>query len=268
MSFVITESLVRKLVETVDAGLSQGVGEQTPGKMCVEAAISYALGERHSDGPSCVDPVVRLAKISLNDAEWSSNRARARGMRRVAIAQLGSKYMIDSVRFVALLSEYVIREVVPVALRWAAQVNPSHAALLEERAIQCEAEGTSYAARAASDAALAASDAARAASDAARAASYAARYAARAASDAALAASDAARAASYAARAASDAAIAASDAASDAALAASYAARDVESDRILSLCASLMVRALQECGSPGCAWLWLVDEIPTGCSNE
>ena len=51
--FTITEPLVRKLLATVDAGLVKGVGIPEPGKMCVEAAISYALGEPHSDGPSC-----------------------------------------------------------------------------------------------------------------------------------------------------------------------------------------------------------------------
>ena len=99
MSFVITEPMVRKLVATVDAGLVKGLGDPEPGKMCVEAAISYALGEPHSDGPSCVDPIVRQAKITLNDALWSSPIARARGMRAVAIAQLGSKDVIDSVKF-------------------------------------------------------------------------------------------------------------------------------------------------------------------------
>lgn len=201
----ITEPLVRKLLATVDAGLVKGVGVREPGKMCVEAAISFALGEPHSDGPSCVDPNVRQAKIILNDSAWSSEQARARGMRRVAIAQLGSKDTIDSTKFVRLLAEYTIREVVPVALRAAALLNPSQSQVLEDRAVQCERDGDK-------------------------------------------AAADAARAAAYAARAAADAAMAAADAAM------------AERDRILSLCATLMVRALQECASPGCDWLWLVDE--------
>ena len=250
MSFVITEPMVRKLIDTVDAGLSQGLGEPVPGQMCVEAAISYALGEPHSDGPSCVDPIVRQAKIRLNDAAWSSPMARARGMRRVAIAQLGSKDTIDSLKFVTLLTEYVIREIVPLALRWAAKRwaakgNQKHAVALEERAVQCERDGNKAAADAAADAAAYA--AADAAARAARAAARAAAYAAYAAADAAA---RAARAAAYAAYAAAYAAYAAD-------------AADAEKDKILSLCAALMVRALQECGSPGCDWLWLVDEIPS-----
>ena len=223
MSFEITEAMVRKLVATVDVGLSHGLGEPEPGKMCVEAAISYALGEPHSDGPSCVDPVVREAKIRLNDAPWSSNLARARGMRAVAIAQLGSKGVIDSAKFVRLLAEYTIREIVPIALRWAAKANPKHAEPLEAAAVKCEQDGNKDAAAdAAAYAAADAADAADAAVDAATYAAYAAAYAAADAADAAYA----------------------------------------ERNRILSLSASLMVRALKECGSPGCEWLWLLDEIP------
>ena len=161
--FVITEPLVRKLLATVDAGLVRGVGIPEPGKMCVEAAISYALGEPHSDGPSCVDPVVRNAKIILNDASWSSTQARASGMRRVAIAQLGSRGVIDPVKFCALFAEYTIREIVPVAVRAAALCNPNFAASLEGAARQCEQESTTAAADAAADAAYAAADAAYAA---------------------------------------------------------------------------------------------------------
>lgn len=206
MAFVITEQMVRKLLSTVDAGLVAGVGVPHPGKMCVEAAISYALGEPHSDGPSCVDPTVRHAKIGLNDAIWSSNMSRARGMRRVAIAQLGSRGEIDVTKFVTLLAEYTIREVVPLALRVAARVHPSR--VYREKLEAC-------------------ASACGAASGASDAASHAARAASHAASDA------------------------------------SHAANEI--DAILCLSASLMVRALQECGSPGCEWLWLADA--TGSVN-
>ena len=258
MTFKITEPLVRKLLATVDVGLSRGLGEPIPGKMCVEAAISYALGEPHSDGPSCVDPIVRQAKITLNDAAWSSEQARAKGMRRVAIAQLGSKGTINATRFVTLLAEYTIRELVPVALRAAALLNPSHAQALEGRAVQCERDGD----KAAADAAYAAAKAADAAANAAYAAAYAA-YAAAKAADAAANAADAAAYAAYAAKAAANASYAAYAAyAAKAAANAAYAANaaNAERDRNLSLSASLMVRALHECGSPGCEWLWLVDE--------
>ena len=159
---LLTESLIKKLLAVVDAGLTAGLGVHEPGKMCVEAAISFALGEPHTDGPSCVHPVVRAGKIILNDCAWSSDLARARGMRRVAIAQLGSTE-IDYVRYVRLLAQYTQDQIVPLAAKYA---------------------------------------------------QYAAKYAESAA----------------------------------------------KSDYVLSLAAEIMVRALQECGSPGCAWLWLCDQ--------
>ena len=185
MSFIITEPLVRKLLSVVDVGLVAGMGTPEPGKMCVEAAISYALGEPHSDGPSCVDPVVRAGKIALNDCAWSTSSARAIGMREVAIAQLGSKGVIDQAKYVRLLAQYTMDEIVTLA---------EHA--------------SAYAAKAAG---------------------HASAYAAEA--------EHAAEADTYAAE----------------------AAAECDADFPLRLSAQLMVRALRECGSPGCEWLWLCE---------
>lgn len=76
----------------VDKGLVSGLGDPVPGQMCVEAAVAYASGEDHNDNPSCVNPKLASVKIALNDdCGWESDKARAKGLRRVAIAQLGSK---------------------------------------------------------------------------------------------------------------------------------------------------------------------------------
>jgi hypothetical protein len=243
----ITAKVVKKLISVVDAGLTEGQGEPTPGKMCVEAAVCYALGLPHSDDPPCVSRALRAVKIALNDGPWSSDTARAAGMRNLAVAQLGTRDTLDDVAFTQKLAEMTIRKIVPRALRYAAKIHHQelHRAAMEEAAKKCEAEGSSYAASAASDAASAAS---YAASDAASdAASYAARaasaasYAARAASAASYAASDAARAASAASYAAS--------AASDAASAAS--AKDAE----LTLFADLVLGILIDMKVPGIKWL-------------
>lgn len=238
--FKIDESLVRKLLCTVDAGLTHGLGQPIPGQMCVEAAISYALGEPHGDGPSCVEPCVRNGKIILNDACWSSNAARTKGMRAVAIAQLGSMGVVNGALYTRRLTEATIREIVPIAMRAAAKVNPGHAQLLESTAGRCEAEGTAAAADCAAKAANCAY------------ADYAATYAAKAAE---CAADYAAKAATWLAD--NDAVFAAC---AYAACAADWAAECVADDKVLSLMASIMVRALRECGSPGCEWLWLVEE--------
>lgn len=103
---MVTLEQARRVVEVVDAGLCSGKGVPVPGQMCVEAAVCYALGEDHSDKPSCVGKSVRDFKISINDRNWSSNEARAKGLRRIAVAQLGSD-TLDQSAFEAMLRQKV-----------------------------------------------------------------------------------------------------------------------------------------------------------------
>jgi hypothetical protein len=163
----ITRAIAEKVLSVVDMGLTSGMGSPHPGKMCVEAAVCYALGQPHGDQPTCVHPTVRSFKIALNDSTWSSDQARAKGLRRIAISQLGSTH-IDDKKFLQYVIEHTIRRIVPMALEAAASLNPKHAEVLNAAALRCKNEGTS-----------AASAAARAAAYAARAAAYAASAAAR-----------------------------------------------------------------------------------------
>ena len=87
---VINKALATKVLKVVDKGLTSGQGEPTPGRMCVEAAVNFALGLPHGDEPPCVGLAVRDFKIELNDCHWSSHKARAKGLREIAVAQLGS----------------------------------------------------------------------------------------------------------------------------------------------------------------------------------
>lgn len=182
MTIQITEEVATKVLSIVDHGLSSGVGVPKPGWMCVEAAVCYALGLPHGDDPGCVAPSLRSLKIRLNDSNWSSNEARARGLRRLAVAQLGSKDALDEKEFVRRLIDYAIRISTPAALRSAASVckDEKHKSALCEAANKCEKEGTREAAREAREVARAAADyayAAAAADDAA--AAYAAADAAK-----------------------------------------------------------------------------------------
>jgi hypothetical protein len=235
----VTESLARKVLETVDAGLVNGFGNPVPGQMCVEAAVCYAMDLPHSDRPTCVGDSVRAFKIRLNDASWSSNQARTNGMRKLAIAQLGSNE-VDQKAFRRIVAEQTVRQIVPIALRAASRRIPAHAERLEAAAVRCENDGTR-------EAAMAARNAARDvyAYDAAEVAAYA--YDA-ADADAYDDADVDAYAAAYAAAAA--AAYAYADAAADAA-----AARDA----VLTRSAEIGLAALIELKSPGCAYLWLCD---------
>ena len=117
-----------KVVELLGHGLVAGVGNPTPGQMCVEAAVCFALGLPHGDDPGCVSPSLRRLKIRLNDASWSSNQARAEGLKRLAVAQLGSLGVLDDAEFRRRVIGMTIRKTVPVGLRAAATRNPTRAA--------------------------------------------------------------------------------------------------------------------------------------------
>lgn len=109
----INEALAVKVLDVVDAGLSEGVGEPIPGQMCIEAAVNYAMGNPHGDDLSCVNYAVRSLKITLNDMEnvwddqYSGTQDRAKSLRRLAIAQLGSYGVIKTKPFQQAINDLV-----------------------------------------------------------------------------------------------------------------------------------------------------------------
>ena len=113
---LIDEQLCSKVIKMVDKGLTRGQGSPVPGQMCVEAAVCYAMGLPHSDSPPCVGPAVRSFKIKLNDSQiWPSDQARASGMRKLAIAQLGSD-QIDQKEFSKYVVLETIKRILPLVL--------------------------------------------------------------------------------------------------------------------------------------------------------
>jgi hypothetical protein len=119
MSTKPTKEIAIKVRDTVSCGLVKGLGVQEPGKMCIEAAVCYAYGLPHSDNPPCVGSAVRSFKISLNDADWSSEQARSKGMIKIAIAQLGSNE-INQVEFAKKLTVKTINTfVADLAIKYA-----------------------------------------------------------------------------------------------------------------------------------------------------
>jgi hypothetical protein len=269
MQIKITKDVVTKLLDVVDAGLVTGMGEPIPGQMCVEAAVCYALGLPHSDDPQCVAPSLRSLKIRLNDSAWSSIASRAKGLRRLAVIQLGSKDHLDAKEFATRCAELATKTCVPSALRAAASIHkdPKHVHALRDAANRCEIEGSRESAEDARGiasgarrdaAAYAVADAA--ADAAAAAAAAAAAYAAAAADAAAVAA------AAAAADAAADAAAAAVAAAAAAAYAAAYAgaaavaaAAAYARDKSLAAFAEGVVQILIEMNVPGVQWLELTE---------
>lgn len=111
----ITRELAAKVLNVVDAGLSIGRGRSEPGHMCVEAAVCFALGLPHSDKPPCVAAVVRDIKVHINDCGgWESGSRRAAGLRRLAIAQLGS-VDIDIKAFIKMFNAMLVQEIIPMS---------------------------------------------------------------------------------------------------------------------------------------------------------
>jgi hypothetical protein len=106
MTFKVTKALATDVIKAVKPGLTCGLGEPEPGKMCVEAAVCYAMGIEHSDEPPCVDAELRNLKINLNDmGYWLNNKSRAKGLVRLAIAQLGTNNKFDYAVFQEKLEE-------------------------------------------------------------------------------------------------------------------------------------------------------------------
>jgi hypothetical protein len=187
---------------------------------------------------------VRAFKIALNDSVWSSSKARAKGMRRVAVAQLGS-VDIDETKFARILALEIVKQLLPATLRSVASKVPSCGAALEAAAVLCEDAKTLGAASSAASAAYSAADSA-ACSAACSAADSAACSAAYSAASAAYSAADSA--AYSAARAACSAACSAARGAAGAA------------DRVLSKAAEIAVQALIACGTQGSKWLDLTEQ--------
>jgi hypothetical protein len=228
----LTKEIAVKVKETVECGLSKGLGKPNPGEMCIEAAVCYAYGLPHSDNPPCVGSAVRSFKIRLNDANWSSNEARAKGMIEISIAQLNSNE-IDQKEFAKRVTIKTINVIIAdLAHRYSIELESKLRIVVDlEEARQLCLDLKRYAA------VYAAADAAAAYAAAYAAAAYAAADAAYAA-----AAADAAYAAAYAAAAAD----------------ATYAAAK---DNILIKAANICLEVLKELKSPGCQFLYLLDKV-------
>lgn len=241
MTFVLTQEVVSRVLATVDKGLSNGLGQPTPGNMCVEAAVCYALGLPHGDDPPCVDEVIRAFKIKLNDSDWGSNKSRAKGMRRLAVLQLGTKDNFDRVYFAEQLALKTIKVILPIALSKAGL--DDHAKTCANVLTLSQAQDAAYYAARAAGAAEVYVRTARTAT----AADYA-FFAARAAS--------AARAADYSAYTARTAAEAS---ARTARTAAATAARGAARDKILSVASKIAEDILIDMKVPAVSFLSLTE---------
>jgi hypothetical protein len=241
----ITVEDARKVLALVDAGLVAGIGKPIPGQMRIEQVACSVLGLLNDDDPQCASRALRLLEIRLGECGWSSHKARGKGLRRLALAQLGSAGPgLDDSEFSKRTATLAITKFVPLALRAAASIHThaGHKQAMLDAANKCETEGAEAPARARKVANSASCYAGDAAGDAANAAAYAAAYAA------------------YAAYTANPtAAAAAAAAAADAYAYAANAARAHARDQVLEDFAEGVVQILIEMGAPGCQWLSLTE---------
>ncbi|MBL8271964.1 hypothetical protein, partial [Steroidobacter sp.] len=123
--------------------MSEGFGRREPGQMCVEAVVCCALGLPHGDDPGCVAEWLRCLMIQLNDCAWSSPHARACGLRRAALVQLGSKGVLNESEFAVRVMRVALARV-PAAFRAAASLhsNERHRSALNCAAEACERNPT------------------------------------------------------------------------------------------------------------------------------
>jgi hypothetical protein len=275
----ITKTTVKKLLDVVDQGLCSGLGEPVPGSMCVEAAVCFSLGLPHGDNPGCVDRAVREFKIRLNDSSWSSKAARANGLRRLAVLQLGTDENFDCLYFVEQLAIRTIKVIIAdmmesidpaIAKECREVVTLNEAQEVSYKAYRASARASASARAAASASAAAAASASAAAADASASASARAYASARAASARASASARAAASASAAAAASASAAADADASASASARAyasasarayasASAAAASAARAKVLLQSAKIAEDILIEMNVPGVKWLPLLD---------
>ena len=73
----MTPEILAALTALIEPGLVAGLGTAAPGGMCIEAAVSLAVHGTFGDTPPCVAAPDRGYAMWVNDARWSSPRARA-----------------------------------------------------------------------------------------------------------------------------------------------------------------------------------------------
>ena len=110
------DEFIPKYCEINSRGFSYGMGEPY-GQMCVEAAVCTALGLPFGDDPQCVEEAVRSFKIRLNDAPWSTEEARAEGLKLLGIAQVGSLGVVSGKEFYTRMYLKIVTRVLPGYLR-------------------------------------------------------------------------------------------------------------------------------------------------------
>lgn len=109
---MIKKTFTKKLDELLASGLVCGSGDGEH-EFCAEQAIAFAAGEKVTDHPACSLPAASIVGRRLNDANWPSNEARAKGMRQFMLAQFGSTKK-DPKKFAKAYARSTAKELIPL----------------------------------------------------------------------------------------------------------------------------------------------------------
>lgn len=114
---MLDKSTIEKFDKILTRGLCCGLGH-SEGQMCIEQAITVVLNLPFSDRPTkCVTDEIIDFKISLNDKGWSSPENRAKHLRNIGLAQIGSKGIVNGQEFLQKLQIKIIGRLIPDLFR-------------------------------------------------------------------------------------------------------------------------------------------------------
>lgn len=103
----VTLDAIKALLGLMDKGIIHGAG-RIPSQFCVQQAVSLATGGSQTDRPWCVNPNLRDLGIAMNDANvWYTNESRAQGLRRFAVAEMGTDEKFCSYDFTQKLAKHL-----------------------------------------------------------------------------------------------------------------------------------------------------------------
>ncbi len=95
------------ILAKIDIGLIAGSGKSGFGQMCIEDTIDKITNK------SDIGEVVKKFITKINDANWLNEYSRAAGMRKIAIAQLGS-VCINQDKFTKYIIVQTIKRILPL----------------------------------------------------------------------------------------------------------------------------------------------------------
>ena len=95
--------------------LTHGPHESREAGLCAMEAVAWLAGERHSDSPECVCPVIAAAMRALNDGMDDADRQRLVPYLKRVIGTRGDRELETRRRFAA--ADWAVRVAAPRALR-------------------------------------------------------------------------------------------------------------------------------------------------------